>query len=395
RTVESWFKPDPSLEEKQSDKSKEKINSDNKPQENTSEELPPEFPAAIPLYQSAKLVKIEPGINKSQGKTIWETAATQREIKQFYQDWFAANNWEIQAPDSQSKPLSGQTKELDVLKATKDNLAVTLSWLENEDNSQTGKFALAYQNKLEPNTSTKEPKDKVNVVKNSTKLDLVNLEQVSEQIRPYIQDLVALNILTTTSSAGEQLTSIDASKPISRRDFARWLVMINNTYYANSPGKQIRLASKNSPPAFIDIKPQDPDFPYIQGLAEAGIIPSPLTGDTTANLFRPEAPLTRENLIFWKVPLDNRRALPKASIEQVKEVWGFQDIAQVNPKILPSLYADYQNGEQSNIRRVFGYTTLLQPKKAVTYAEAAAALWYLGYQGEGVNAQEILQAKNQ
>ncbi|MGB3642768.1 MAG: S-layer homology domain-containing protein, partial [Rivularia sp. (in: cyanobacteria)] len=55
--------------------------------------------------------------------------------------------------------------------------------------------------------------------------------------------------------------------------------------------------------------------------------------------------------------------------------------------------ADYQNGEQSNIRRVFGYTTLFQPKKAVTRAEAAAALWYFGTESEGISAKEALKLK--
>ncbi|MCA1995168.1 MAG: S-layer homology domain-containing protein, partial [Coleofasciculus sp. S288] len=52
-------------------------------------------------------------------------------------------------------------------------------------------------------------------------------------------------------------------------------------------------------------------------------------------------------------------------------------------------------GEQSNIRRVFGYTTLFQPKKSVTRAEAASTLWYFGSQGEGLSAREALQLKNQ
>ncbi|NEQ70571.1 MAG: S-layer homology domain-containing protein, partial [Symploca sp. SIO2D2] len=43
----------------------------------------------------------------------------------------------------------------------------------------------------------------------------------------------------------------------------------------------------------------------------------------------------------------------------------------------------------ANIRRLLGYTTLFQPKKAVTRAETAAVLWYIGYQGEGISAKEV------
>jgi len=57
--------------------------------------------------------------------------------------------------------------------------------------------------------------------------------------------------------------------------------------------------------------------------------------------------------------------------------------------------ADFQNSDRSNIRRVFGYTTLFQPKKPVTRAEAAAALWYFGSSSEGLSAQDAIQLKSQ
>jgi hypothetical protein len=133
----------------------------------------------------------------------------------------------------------------------------------------------------------------------------------------------------------------------------------------------------------------------IQGLAEAGLIPSPLSGDSTAVLFRPNAPLTREQMILWKVPIDIRQSLPSASVDAVKQTWGFQDAARIEPKALRAVLADFQNSEQSNIRRVFGYTTLFQPKKPVTRAEAAGALWYFGTSSEGISAQEALQLNSQ
>jgi hypothetical protein len=79
----------------------------------------------------------------------------------------------------------------------------------------------------------------------------------------------------------------------------------------------------------------------------------------------------------------------------VKETWGFQDATKIDPKALRAVLADYQNGEQANLRRMLGYTTLVQPNKPVTRAEAAAALWYFGYQGEGISAEEALQTKRQ
>ena len=55
---------------------------------------------------------------------------------------------------------------------------------------------------------------------------------------------------------------------------------------------------------------------------------------------------------------------------------------------------NYNNADNSNIRRVFGYTTLFQPKKTVTRAQAAATLWYFGFQGEGISANEVLNNPN-
>ena len=90
--------------------------------------------------------------------------------------------------------------------------------------------------------------------------------------------------------------------------------------------------------------------------------------------------------MLWKVPLDLRRGLPAATLDAVRETWGFQDAASIEAKALKAVLADFQNGDIANIRRAFGYTTLFQPKKAVTRSEAASTLWYFGFQGDGRSA---------
>ncbi|MFM7573843.1 MAG: S-layer homology domain-containing protein, partial [Snowella sp.] len=215
-----------------------------------------------------------------------------------------------------------------------------------------------------------------------------DLDQVAQPLRDYIQDLGDLGILTPKNG-----NNFQANAPITRQEYARWLVAANNQFYATSPSKQIRLGNKNTNPAFTDVPPNHPDFPSIQGLAEAGLIPSPLSNDASAVLFRPDAILNRENLIAWKVPLDSRKALPNASMETLKETWGFQDTAKIDPKLWRAIYGDFQNGEQANIRRVFGFTTLFQPKKPVTRGEAAAAIGYFGFQGDGLSARDVLGLK--
>lgn len=208
-------------------------------------------------------------------------------------------------------------------------------------------------------------------------------KEIPEPLRQYVTDLMELEVLTSADLAPD--------RTVMRRQYVRWLMLANNKMYAHNPGKQIRPSrSKSAKPVFQDVPRTDPDFPLIQGLAEAGILPSRLTGDATVVLFRPDTPLTRADMILWKVPLDIRRALPTAEIDTVKETWGFQDAAKIDPKSLRAVLADYQNGEKANIRRSFGYTNLFQPTKTVSAIEAAASLWYFGYQGEGISAEEAI-----
>ncbi|MGK7919787.1 MAG: S-layer homology domain-containing protein [Trichodesmium sp.] len=223
------------------------------------------------------------------------------------------------------------------------------------------------------------------------------LNDVPTGLRPYIADLSKLGVFQEqqpTNQSNPDATTILA-KPenlVSRRVYARWLINANNQIFANNPAKHIRLAGKNEKPIFEDVPKNDPDFSVIQGLAEAGLIPSPLSGDVSVVKFRPDDFLTREDLILWKVPLDFRKPLPEATIEKVKAVWDFQDTSKIDPAALKAVLADAQN-DFSNIRRVFGYTRLFRPDKTVSRAEAAAVLWYFGDQKEGLSAQMALQAK--
>ena len=220
------------------------------------------------------------------------------------------------------------------------------------------------------------------------------MDEVPEQLQQPLESVSALGILTPyTGDANVELTKFAPNQAITRAEYARWLIAANNRYYSDNPGKKIYVATKNTQPAFKDVSPNHPDFPAIQSLAEAGLIPSRLTEDSTNVLFRPDAPLIREDLVTWKVPLDTRQSLPQASIEAVEESWGFQDVASIDSSAVRALYADFQNGDRSNIRRIFGYTTLFQPKKPVTRAEAAASLGYFGFQGDGITAQEVLKTE--
>lgn len=393
------------------------------PQNQTTAQLPENFPAEIPLYPEAKLEKVESlSMPNTQGQlTSWSSPDPSNAIANFYQKEFPSRGWQIasQPNDEAGGAIVARLNDLQVTVTVPSGVSTSNSRETPSSSQQTvaanqgvTAFAIQYvrnnsEAAAEPSSSpdakpsvsseTASPQASTSPAPSQNSTDLNKLPQ---ELRQHIQDLAALGVLTLDSAGAKTNsdasgTQFQPSKAITRREFARWLVAANNRIYANRPGQQIRLASNATQAAFQDVSRTDPDFPSIQALAEAGLIPSPLTGDSTAVLFRPDAPLTRENLILWKVPLDTRQPLPSASIDAVKQTWGFQDVAKIDPKAQRAALADFQNGEQSNIRRVFGYTTLFQPKKPVTRAEAAEALWFFGSQGEGISAKEAQQLKSQ
>ncbi|MDJ0600624.1 MAG: S-layer homology domain-containing protein [Crocosphaera sp.] len=336
-------------------------------------EIPQDFPETIPQYSNSKIEEVSDNLSKEQGLIRWSSSDSINQISEFYQEQFTRSNWEITQPFN---------AEDNTLVAEKEGLEVKLSFL-SSNNGNTD-YAINYQSLNASNT----PATEENSTSSNLKKDKIsNLNNIPESLNVYVKEVVQLGTLNLNNTENK---AINGSNIMNRRTYARWLVETYNKFHENNPAKQIRLGVKTSQPAFSDVPINDPDFPIIQGLAEAGFIPSSLTGYSSASLFRPDSPLTREDLVTWKVPLDMGKGLPKASIDSIKETWGFQDTTKIDTKAIQALYADFQNGEQSNVRRIFGYTTLFQPKKEVTLAEATASLWYFGYQGDGLSAKDVL-----
>lgn len=206
-----------------------------------------------------------------------------------------------------------------------------------------------------------------------------DLDTAPASLKNWIKDLNKLG--TISPKTGKQF------KPnilVARREYARWLLETNNRLYKNQPSRQIRLAQPTDSASFTDIPNNHPDFGIIQGLANAGLIGS--TGS-----FRPNDPLLREELVQWKIPLDLRQPLPSATLESVSQSWGFKDSDRISENALNAIFADAQLRDLSNIRRSFGFTTLLQPQKPVTRAEAAASLWYFGTAVDGTSVSKALE----
>lgn len=410
-------------------------------------QLPQNFPGEIPRYPNATLVSVsEPDRSPSElfssteaatMQTRWQTSDSAAAVRQFYQEQFQAEGWQLSAaatptPTSSGSPSSPTSptpspevtpSEAESIVAEQDGLTVTVIIPASENTPenpppQNTEFTLAYQfsedamiAQSSPAPTSSEPAapqpgepDFIGPVppdswqppaaNQGQSASFGDLSQAPPELQPYIRDLVNLGALSSqTGSTNAGTSEFNPNAEITRRDYARWLFTANNLIYANQPARRIRPGVSGGQPAFQDVPASDPDFGAIQGLANAGLIPSPLSGDSTVVTFRPDAPLTREDLLLWKVPLDIRQALPSATIEAVQQTWGFQDTARIDPRALRAILADYQNGDLSNIRRAFGYTTLFQPDRPVSRAEAAAVLWYFGNQGDGLSAEEALQTE--
>lgn len=401
-------------------------------------ELPADFPTDL-RYEAATLAAVNAPSNQVAGnaatgtplwtRTRWTTAEAPQAILEFYRQRFGSNGWRLlrQVAGDAQISLTAQQRDLQVLVSipvarTTPGAANPLSPATpqpvvdpNRDRpAPLTSFSLDYARGVNPEALSSAQEGETDLRSGDANLigprppaefdtasasaatasqQFTDLDQAEPELQPYIRDLAQLGVLT-----GNQTTSNSRFNPeqaIQRRTFARWLVEANNRIYRDRPARQIRLVRNNSQPAFRDVPATDPDFPYIQGLAEAGYLPSALSGDTSAVLFRPDAPLSRETMLQWKVPLDLRQILPTATVDSVKQAWGFKDANRIEPQALQAILADYQNGDLSNIRRIFGATLLLQPKKPVTQAQAAGALWYIGAQGDGFSAQDILRGEQQ
>ena len=403
-------------------------------QANKTNDLLLNFPDTFPVYPQAQLQKMDANEAKNSGTIVWQTRDNRQAVADYYQAELLADDWDI------IKPFNLNPKQkISRAIAVKEELRVELSLTSTADKQPPDEtqLAIVYSSVEDiPKSSISrsvEPEEKTpanlpasatektarrqspsgektqpegskanGAIKNNqqylpeTNVEFTDLDLVPEQLQQPLESVAALGILTPyTAKANVELGKFAPNETITRGEFARWLIAANNRYYADNPGKKIYVAAKSNESAFNDVKPEHTDFAAIQSLAEAGLIPSRLTEDSTNILFRPDAPLTRENLVTWKVPLDTRQSLPKASIEAIEESWGFQDATEIDSAAVRALYADYQNGDRSNVRRMFGYTTLFQPNKSVTRAEAAASLWYFGYQGDGITAKEALESETE
>src|SRR5262249_38652462 len=110
-----------------------------------------------------------------------------------------------------------------------------------------------------------------------------------------VKEIKRLSALKVVDSASDN--KFEPEKPITRREFVRWLVKANNAFRPSD--LMVRPADAGTKPAFSDVPNSDPDFKYIEGMNDAGWSIGFKDGT-----FRPDAQLTREQMISIKTPLD-------------------------------------------------------------------------------------------
>ncbi|KAJ6867849.1 hypothetical protein NC651_033012 [Populus alba x Populus x berolinensis] len=192
------------------------------------------------------------------------------------------------------------------------------------------------------------------------------------------QTFAALQVLKVIEA------DVQPSDLCTRREYARWLVAASSVLSRSTVSKvyPAMYIENVTELAFDDITPDDPDFSSIQGLAEAGFISSKLSNHDLLSssvenqgpfYFAAESPLSRQDLVSWKMALDKRQ-LPEADKKMLYKLSGFRDIDKINPDAWPALVADLSAGDQGIISLAFGCTRLFQPDKPVTKAQAAVAL---------------------
>jgi hypothetical protein len=180
-----------------------------------------------------------------------------------------------------------------------------------------------------------------------------------------IVDEASLGVLDSTSG------NFNPNAPITRATFARWLVKASDAYFKDDPSHQIRPADDTTTTTFVDVPPSNADFKYIQGLANAGFV---IGKDATH--FAPDKPITREEMIAIKVQVDEGGTIQ--SDPSLVQFLSYSDKNLINVKFLGAVHEDGSVRTTHNIARIWGTIKVLQPRKAVTRAEAAVAISQVG-----------------
>jgi outer membrane murein-binding lipoprotein Lpp len=198
--------------------------------------------------------------------------------------------------------------------------------------------------------------------------------------KPMIDELTKIGLF---DEMGEKF---DPFKPITRGEYVAWLYKAHNKIMPAE--RQINMAPQATP-YFKDLKPEHAAYKYAQALANAGYSVGYQDGT-----FRPDVPITREEMIGMKVGVDCGKTFEPYR-GQMAFVWKFSDSDQIDNRFTGYIHQDYyvSGAHGNNIARAFGQIGTFRPKQPVMRCEAAGTLWQFGqFEHQGGSAARCLNA---
>ncbi|CAH2045512.1 unnamed protein product [Thlaspi arvense] len=283
-----------------------------------------------------------------------------------------------------------------VITGVGSSLAVLLATIAYFSISKKG-FRLCFSNPLHyydnVDLDQKEHEESERTTDEKTSASEESVDYVSDTVVDTASTVKAHHVTTPVSVDAAQQEAIAVLKKLkimedgvmaeelcTRREYARWLVR-SNLLLERNPKHRIVPAvalAGSSVPAFEDVNTTDPDFEYIQALAEAGITSSKLSGEDTLNEprnfnFYPESFVSRLDLVNWKAQLECDYH-PEVMEEISRTKVDYIDTKNINPDMALGFFLDFLMGDESTIRNVFGRIKRFQPNRPVSKAQVAVAL---------------------
>ncbi len=196
---------------------------------------------------------------------------------------------------------------------------------------------------------------------------------------PFIDQLTQLQVFWPPGGLFEP------AKPVLRREFVRWLMRADAAIWADSPSKIIQPAQPGAKQYFKDVPTDDPDFPAIEGMHDAGIaIGYP------NHTFRPNVPITREEALAIKAYVDCGEPDPMIADDLAQayyELPHWRDVRRIGHAYVATIASCVLQDQGTTpenrldtLARTFGTMTALHPQRPLDRAEAAAMIWEIGEQ---------------
>lgn len=232
-------------------------------------------------------------------------------------------------------------------------------------------------NRSMPNTNMPQPNDSVPVSpKAMNKVRNINYTFTDIMDHP---DKQYIGVLATIGGILDRTSGkYEPEEVISKADYLTWLFKTYNAYHKN----EIPTAEVNSKvvDVFDDVPPDHYAYPYIQGLANAGL----LVSFNKENILHPEDPITREELIAFTEYV--QRQSPDHKLKQITPEFcnlylntvlsdGLHVSTDYSQMVYRSINTNFLIEKTFNV--FDKHIAMLIPEKAVTRAQAAVSLCYL------------------